>query len=170
MRTLAAAVTVVVLAGLAIVVWDALDEPDVATSPAGIGVVRSIIDGDTIDITIDGTDERIRLLGIDTPETKIPDVPVECFGPEAAARTSELLPVGTQVRLERDIVGRDDYGRMLAYVHRLDDDLFVNETLVREGFARLLFIRPNFAYRGQMVDAATAAEREGLGLWGACGG
>ena len=170
MRPLAAAVAVLALAGLAMVVWDGLDEANVVTSPAGTAVVVRIIDGDTIDITIDGTDERVRLLGIDTPETKIPDVPPECYGPEASARTIQLLPAGTGVRLERDIVGRDDYGRLLAYVYRLDDDLFVNETLVREGFARLLFIRPNFAYQGLLVDAARAAEREGLGLWAACGG
>lgn len=170
MRTIAAAIAVLVLAGLVIVVWDALDDPDVVTSPVGTGVVRWVVDGDTVDITIDGTEERVRLLGIDTPETKVPDTPAECFGPEAAARTAQLLPVGTRVRLERDIVGRDDYGRLLAYVYRLDDETFINESLVREGFARLLFIRPNFAYQDQMVDAARAAEQEGLGLWGACAG
>lgn len=134
------------------------------------GVVEWVIDGDTIDVTINGTDERIRLLGIDTPETKVPNTPAECFGPEAAARTAELLPVGTEVRLERDIVARDDYGRLLAYVYRLSDDLLINEALVRDGYARPLWIEPNGALHGRVVDAARAAEAADVGLWAACGG
>ena len=81
------------------------------------------------------TEERVRLIGIDTPETHVEDGPPECFGPEASAFTAGLLPAGTAVRLERDVVGRDDYGRLLAYVHRLDDGLFVNLAIVHQGYA-----------------------------------
>ena len=81
-----------------------------------------------------------------------------------------LLPAGTAVRLERDVVGRDDYGRLLAYVHRVDDGLFVNEAIIRQGYATPLTIEPNDTFAGQFVAAATAAENDGLGLWAACTG
>ncbi len=92
-----------------------------------------VVDGDTIDVHIAGRTERVRLIGIDTPETKKPNTPVECYGPEASAYTTALLPVGTTVRIERDVVGRDDYGRLLGYVHRLDDGLFVNLDIIEQG-------------------------------------
>ena len=145
------------------------DGPTQATPPC-TGVVEWVIDGDTVDITIDGVDERVRLLGIDTPETKVPDSPPECYGPEAAAYTATLLPVGTVVRLERDIVGRDDYGRLLAYVYRADTNVLVNEELVRLGYAQVLTVEPNGILHNRFVDLATAAERADLGMWGVCGG
>lgn len=129
-----------------------------------------VVDGDTVDVVIDGREERIRLIGIDTPETKRPDTDIECFGPEASAFTESLLPVGTPVRIERDTVNRDDYGRLLGYVYRADDGIFVNYELVRQGFAQPLTIEPNTAYRELFVDAASAAEADDAGLWSACGG
>ena len=86
--------------------------------------------------------ERVRLLGVDTPETVKPDTPVECFGPEASARTKELLPPGTAVRVQRDTEARDRYDRLLVYLWRGDDGLFVNQTIVAGGFARTLSIEP----------------------------
>ncbi|MFV0308309.1 MAG: thermonuclease family protein [Desertimonas sp.] len=165
-----AATTALALAALAAVVAGCTDRGGARSSRDGVGRVERVIDGDTIDVTIDGHDERVRLLGIDTPETKIPDTAPECYGPEASARTGDLLPAGTSVRLERDVVARDDYGRLLAYVYRLDDELLINEVLVRDGYARLLFIEPNGALRARLVAAARAAEAAGAGLWGACGG
>lgn len=138
--------------------------------PPDVGVVEFVVDGDTIDILIGGRDERVRLIGIDTPETYVEDGPPECFGPEAAAFTRDLLPPGTEVRLTRDVVGRDDYDRLLAYVYRRSDDLFVNEAIVAAGYARPLTIRPNDAHRPDFVAAATAAEAASVGLWGACSG
>ena len=129
-----------------------------------------VVDGDTVDVVIDGREERIRLIGIDTPETKRPDTDIECFGPEASAFTESLLPVGTPVRIERDTVNRDDYGRLLGYVYRADDGIFVNYELVRQGFAQPLTIEPNTAYRELFVDAARSAEADDAGLWSACGG
>src|SRR5687768_4909974 len=85
-----------------------------------------VVDGDTIDVEIGGRDERVRLIGVDTPESVRPDSPVECFGPEAASFTTSLLPTGTALHLERDPEARDDYGRLLAYVYRAEDGLFVN--------------------------------------------
>ncbi|MDQ3470167.1 MAG: thermonuclease family protein [Actinomycetota bacterium] len=144
------------------------DAPVVAAP--GVGTVEFVVDGDTIDVIVDGTEERVRLLGIDTPETHVDDGPPECYGPEAAAFTTSLLPVGTTVRLERDIVGRDDYGRLLAYVYRADDGLLVNEELLRQGYAQPLTIEPNGILADRFVAAAVAAEAAGVGLWAACAG
>jgi micrococcal nuclease len=97
-----------------------------------------------------------------------PNSPVECFGPEASATTKALLPEGTPVRLERDVEARDDYGRLLAYVTRATDGLFVNLELVRQGYAVLLTFPPNVAHVDDFVDAAEEASAAGRGLWAAC--
>jgi micrococcal nuclease len=160
----------VILGGCA----DAAAEPapsgtaDSGTQPNA--VVEFVVDGDTIDVRIDGDDERVRLIGIDTPETKKPDTPVECFGPEATTFTESLLAPGTPVRLERDVVGRDDYGRLLAYVYRASDGILVNYEIIRQGYARPLTIPPNVAHAEQFVEAARAAERDDAGLWAGCRG
>lgn len=137
---------------------------------ANATVVR-VVDGDTIRVRLDGDgEERVRLIGIDTPETKDPRRPVQCYGREAAARTVSLLPPGTRVRLERDVEPRDRYGRLLAYVYRASDGLFVNLALVREGYALVLTIPPNVAHAEEFVAAARGAREAGRGLWSACGG
>ena len=160
---------------VALAVLVAACTPDAPSEPGHARIV-SVVDGDTVDVRIGGREERVRLIGIDTPETKRPDTPVECFGPEATAFTEALLPPGTRVRLERDVVGRDDYGRLLAYVHLLDaqdaaggsGDLFVNLEIVRQGYARPLTIAPNVTYASLFADAARDAEAADLGLWSAC--
>jgi micrococcal nuclease len=143
-----------------------------APSTDGFATVTDVIDGDTIDVEIDGRTERIRLIGIDTPETKQPDSPIECYGPEASAFTASLLPGGTEVLVERDIVGRDDYGRLLGYVHLVDADgtptTFVNLEIVEQGFATPLTIEPNSTFSRDFAAAARRAERSDLGLWAAC--
>jgi micrococcal nuclease len=143
-----------------------------APAENGHATVTHVVDGDTIDVEIDGRTERVRLIGIDTPETKKPNTPIECFGPEASAFTTALLPVGLDVRIERDIVGRDDYGRLLGYVHLLDADgdatMFVNMEIVEQGYARPLTIEPNSTFARDFADAARRAERSDLGLWAAC--
>ena len=138
------------------------------------GEVVGHVDGDTLDIAFDvegrAVVERVRLIGVDTPETKKPNTPVECFGPEASARLAALLPVGSYVVADRDVEARDDYGRLLAYVRRATDGVLVNETLVREGFARTLFIAPNLALESVLRTAERSARAEGRGLWSACAG
>ena len=141
-----------------------------AAERSGTAVVARVVDGDTVDVVIAGVEERVRLLGVDTPETNVEAGPPECFGMEATAYTRGRLPTGTAVRLARDLVGRDDYGRLLAYVYRADDGSLVNEELARLGFARPLWIEPNGMLHDRIVDAARTAEREGLGLWEACRG
>ena len=140
------------------------------TPPDGDGraTVTSVVDGDTIDVEIGGRTERVRLIGIDTPETKKPDRPIECYGPEASEFTTRLLPAGTLVLIERDVVGRDDYGRLLAYVYRAGDGIFVNYEIVRQGYAQPLTIPPNVTFSELMVQAARDAEADDAGLWSAC--
>jgi micrococcal nuclease len=132
--------------------------------------LQRVVDGDTIDVRIGSRTERVRLIGINTPETKKPDTPVECYGPEASAYAKHLLAKDTALHLERDLEARDTYGRLLAYVYRTGDGMFVNLELVAHGDARLLTIAPNDAHADQFAAAATAAKAAGLGLWGACTG
>ncbi len=129
-----------------------------------------ISDGDTIGVDVDGTEERVRLIGIDTPETKKPDTPVQCFGPEATAYTTSLLPKGTRLHLERDVEARDPYGRLLAYVYRVDDGMFINLQIISQGYARPLTIPPNVAHADEFVAAARSAEAGNVGLWAGCSG
>ena len=145
--------------------------PSAAAAP-GEAVVDDVVDGDTVRVRLAGQaeSESVRLIGIDTPETHGPGGLRECFGKEASARTAELLPEGTAVRLVRDVEARDRYGRLLAYVYRKHDDLFVNLALAEDGFAAALTIPPNVAHRDGFVDAAAEAREEGRGLWGRCGG
>ena len=130
--------------------------------------VTSVTAGDTVEADFgSGATERVRLLGIDTPETVRPGHPVDCWGPEASARTTELLPVGSEVLVQRDQEARDRYGRLLLYVWR-DDGLFVNQVLVEEGHARTMFFAPNHARRAELTAAAATARAAGRGLWVHC--
>ena len=129
-----------------------------------------VIDGDTIVIASNGAAERLRLIGLDTPESVDPNRPIQCFGVEAAERLAQLLPPGTAVHVERDHEARDRYGRLLGYVHRAADGLFVNQVLLEEGFGDLLLIEPNTTRAPELQQAATTARTGGVGLWGACGG
>ena len=144
--------------------------PSRAAPADGTATVVAVSDGDTIDVDLGGNTESVRLLGIDTPETHHPTKPVECYGAEASARTAELLAEGSRVKLVRDTEARDRYGRLLAYVYRADDDLFVNLSLVTDGFADALDIAPNNAHAAELARAVGAARNAGVGLWGACGG
>ncbi|WP_420450708.1 thermonuclease family protein [Ilumatobacter sp.] len=144
------------------------DVPAAAGALEPNATVEGVVDGDTIDVAIDGRSERVRLIGIDTPETKRPNSPVECFGPEASAHVATLIAAGTAVRIERDVVPRDVYGRLLGYVFRAEDGLFVNDEMVRRGFARPLTIEPNSAHARRFVESARTAEADDLGLWANC--
>jgi micrococcal nuclease len=138
-------------------------------APAGSAVVAHPVDGDTVVVDIGGHEEPVRLIGVDTPESVARDRPVECFGPEAKARTAELLPPGTAVRLERDVEARDRYGRLLAYVVRAQDGVLVNLLLVEEGFAESYRFAPNLAHQADFDAAEARARRDQRGLWPVCG-
>ena len=158
----------ILVAGL--LVTSSCAAPPSEARPPGTATVVSIVDGDTVVIDLDGSHERVRLLGIDTPETVHPTRPVECYGEESTQRITELIPPGTEVRLERDVEGRDHFGRLLRYLFRADDDLFVNQTMIAEGFAATLHIDPNGAHRVALAQAEQDARALGAGLWSACGG
>ena len=111
---------------------------------------------------------KIRLIGIDTPETNHPSRTVECFGAEASSFLSELLPLGTDVRLVYDVQRQDRYGRTLAYVYRVEDGLFVNVELVREGYAQVYTAPPNVAHVDELLALQAEARAAQRGLWRAC--
>lgn len=130
-------------------------------------LVTEVIDGDTIKIQ---TGQTVRLLGIDTPETKDPRRPVGCFGKEAANETKKLL-LGKEIILQKDVSETDKYGRLLRYIYLpLEDgqDLFVNDYLVREGFASALTYPPDVKFNEQLREAERSAKENKRGLWGKC--
>ena len=143
---------------------------DGAGDDIGDSSVVRVVDGDTIVVRLGTVDERIRLIGIDTPETVDPRTPVECFGKEASDHLAGLLPPGTPVRLERDVEARDRFDRLLAYVYRVDDGTFVNLALAEDGYADVATFPPNVAHVDEFVAAVARARGEGRGLWSACGG
>ena len=138
-----------------------------AARPADVGRVVRVVDGDTIHVRLDGREERVRYIGVDTPESVKPGTPVQCFAKRASA-FNERLVEGERVRLVRDAEARDRYGRLLAYVYRARDGLFVNAALVRGGYAQPLTIPPNVAHAGEFRRLASQARRAGRGLWSAC--
>lgn len=143
-----------------------------ARDPAHAVVVR-VVDGDTLDVVVAGARERVRLIGVDTPETHHPREGVGCLGPEAAARTAALAPPGSALRLARDAEPRDAFGRLLAYAWidadgDGDPETLLNALLVREGLALPLRIEPNVARADEFADAARAAHAASRGVWGAC--
>ena len=129
-------------------------------------MVARIIDGDTLEVA-DG--ESIRLIGIDTPETVDPRTAVECFGSEASARLTTLVPPGSAVRLVHDVERTDRFGRTLAYIYRIDDNLFVNEAMVLDGYAVAATFPPNVRFATRFVEMERLARDAGAGLWSSCG-
>ena len=142
------------------------DQSDLAPN----ATVERVVDGDTIIVEINDSRERVRLLGIDTPESVAENRPDQCYGAESSAYLSGLLPEGTEVTLIRDVEARDQYDRLLAYVVRSDDQLFVNLDLIERGYAGVLIYEPNSYYRDLFEDAEDAAFDGDVGLWGVCGG
>jgi micrococcal nuclease len=161
---IAAAPVVAVLAVLR--PWDAGAGGD---AQPGTAKVIEVVDGDTLVVDLEGRDEHVRLIGIDTPETVAPNRPDECYGAEASHHLAELVPPGSVVRLERDIEARDLYDRLLAYVHRTSDGLFVNLAQVADGYAETLAYPPNTAHSSDFEEAQRRARSAGAGLWTACG-
>jgi micrococcal nuclease len=127
--------------------------------------VTKVTDGDTLHIDMDGTDEKIRLIGINTPETVDPRTTVQCFGKEASSRMKELAD-GKLVRLEYDESQdeRDAYGRLLAYVY-LEDGQMLNRKMVAEGYAyEYTYMKP-YRYQAEFREAQNIARTSGRGLW-----
>jgi micrococcal nuclease len=144
-------------------------EPPLRPGAAVGAQLERVIDGDTIVVRIGGRRERVRYIGMDTPETVKPNTPVQCFGPAAHALNARLLgSPGARLTLRFDHELRDRYGRLLAYVTRGPDGLLVNAQLVRDGAARVLPIGPNTTYAAGFAALEHAARVAQRGLWGAC--
>ena len=136
-------------------------EPSEETKASLIKVVR-VIDGDTIEIE---GGQKIRYIGIDTPETVHPSKPIECFGKEASNKNKELVE-GKMVRLEKDVSETDKYGRLLRYIWI--NDLMVNDYLVRNGYAMSSSYPPDIKYQDQFIEAQKEARENNRGLWSVC--
>ena len=126
-----------------------------------------VVDGDTIHVQVDGRREKVRYIGVDTPESVKPGTPVQCFAKRAGAFNRRMV-AGERVRLVLDAEHRDRYGRLLAYVYRASDGVFVNAALVRRGYAQPLTIAPNVAHAKEFRRLAAAARHAGRGMWSAC--
>ncbi len=135
-------------------------------------VVR-VIDGDTVDVFVGGTQYRIRIIGVDTPETKDPNSPVMCYGAEATAFTQDMVNrANGRVFLEKDVSETDRYDRLLRYVWLAhpDGNRMLNYELVAHGYAQVSTYPPDVKYTDLFLDAQSTARNENRGLWGACGG
>lgn len=174
LRTLQGAVVVLALLILSLALPDALRAPaeekvavpfDAVSTTSTVWTVTKVVDGDTIDVTISGKEERVRLLGINTPESVDPRRPVQCFGKEASAFAKELLS-GKTVRLEADQTqdDRDRYGRLLRHIF-LEDGTHVNLKLVAEGYAHEYTYERAGRYQKILKDAERAARVAEKGLW-----
>jgi len=136
------------------------------TGPTELGTVVNVVDGDTIDVLVDGVEMRVRYIGMDTPEVHSG---VEWLGPDAAEANAALV-LGREVVLERDVSEADRYGRALRYVwvDRGDGWLLVNLELIRLGFASITTYPPDVKYVDALyVAAQDEAQAAGIGLWGA---
>ena len=129
--------------------------------------VTRVVDGDTVKVRLDGRRDTVRYIGVDTPESVKPGTPGQCFAKAASAYNRRLV-AGQRVTLRTDAEPRDRYGRLLAYVYRRRDGLFVNAALVRAGYATILTIPPNVAHVRALLRLERAARGAGRGLWRSC--
>jgi len=131
--------------------------------------VDRVVDGDTFVAVVRGERLRVRLIGVDAPESVQPDAPVECFGPESAALLAALLPPGREIRAAYQRGGRQDrFGRELWDVW-LPDGRFVQAVLVRRGAARAVAYEPQVAHAGTLARLEDQARTDRRGLFAACG-
>lgn len=158
---------------LARLIHDRMESP----APVGAGGltparVTGVVDGDTLKVTFDGRGQTVRIIGVDTPETKDPRQPVMCYGAEATAFARQLVDqAGGRVLLEKDVSETDQYGRLLRYVwlELPGGRRMLNEELVTQGYAQVSTYPPDVRYQQIFIAEERAARQADLGLWGACG-
>jgi micrococcal nuclease len=155
------------LAGLCALIVARLDkderEEPGPVPPGREAEVLRVTDGDTIRVRVDGVEERVRYIGVNTPEVHHPRRGEEPFGREATEANRALVE-GKTVRLVTDVQERDRYGRILAYVY-LPDGTFVNAALVERGFAQVMTVPPNVRHAERFLALEREARREERGLW-----
>lgn len=145
------------------------------------GILDYVVDGDTLTIRFDSWTEKVRLLGIDTPESRVnnrarlqadqgkKDVKtIVGLGKQATIAMKAIAPKGTKLRFEYDVRKRDKYGRLLAYAYR-EDGVMLNEEIVKRGYAQLLTMPPNVKHVDRFQKALKEARESHQGLWGANG-
>lgn len=133
--------------------------------------VTGIIDGDTIEIRIDGEVELVRFIGINSPETGGPYREAECYGTEASMIAAESIASATTISLQQDQTDRDQFDRLLRYVWletSAAEPVLLNELLVSRGAAYARAYPPDLMFQSRLDDAESAAQRRELGLWNSC--
>ena len=158
---MASVAVAVLLAALAALVG-AYTARGTAAATALEGLVVRVVDGDTIHVRIGERVEKVRYIGVNTPETHHPQHGVEPGGREAH-EVNRRLVTGKRVRLELDVQERDRHGRLLAYVWV--GDTMVNAELVRLGYAQVMTVPPNVRYQSLLLDRERDARQSGRGLW-----
>lgn len=147
--------------------WINLAQNNLEKSQPGLYTVVGFSDGDTITVDMNGKKEKIRFIGVDTPETHKPNAPVQCYGPAASTFTKNFIGIN-KVRLESDPLStnRDRYDRLLRYVY-LADGTLVNQSIIEGGFG---FYYPYFPFEKskQFDEAQAKAKAANKGLWGNC--
>jgi micrococcal nuclease len=132
--------------------------------------VANVVDGDTFDVIINGGKQRLRIIGVDAPETHGQPI---CYGAEAAAKAQSLIDqAGGKVYLEKDVSETDKYGRILRYMwlNLPEGRKILNAEMVKEGYAQVSTSPPDVKYQQLFVEAEREARAANRGLWGACGG
>lgn len=139
--------------------------PSSALENGTTATIVKVVDGDTIQVNINGTRETVRIIGINTPETVDPRRPVECFGKEASDKAKTLLPVGKTIELEEDLSQdtRDRYNRLLRYVFIDGNDY--GKQMISEGFAYEYTYEIPYRYQQDYKAAQQQAQENKRGLW-----
>jgi len=170
-RTISRIVSTLVLVFLLYSWWhqrSQLVPPSVSAADPTASVITHVVDGDTFDVAINGHTMRVRMIGMDTPETVKPNTPVQCYGPEASAKGKAVLS-GQTVTLSRDPIAgdSDQYGRALRYV-TLPDGSDYGQLMISAGYAREYdFKNQPYAHRTIYRAAQTDAQANHRGLWSA---
>ncbi len=158
-------VSVLLVVAVAGWVWYSAQPPAQTTQPPVDGQVLKVVDGDTLDVQVNGQSQRIRLIGVDTPEVVDPRKPVQCFGQQASNRTHQLAD-NQIVTLQSDPTqdDSDKYGRLLRYVF-LSDGQMLNQLLIAQGYAHEYTYQVPYQYQAEFKQAQKDAEQKQLGLW-----
>jgi micrococcal nuclease len=163
-------IPLVILCGVAAVAWfsheDSNEDPAKAGSSSLVARVDRVVDGDTAKAWVNGKDEYVRYIGIDTPESVKEDTPVECYGKQASEFNARLLAREPRVKLVFDKERRDRYGRLLAYVY--SGPTLLQAELLKRGYATTLEVPPNTSRAAQFRRFEDEAKEAGRGLWSAC--
>jgi micrococcal nuclease len=164
--------TLIFIAGLIYVVatqsgWLKSTAKTVQKSDPGLYSINHFVDGDTIAVDMNGSVETVRMIGVDTPETHKPNTPVQCYGPEAAAYTKQLIGQ-SKVRLQADQLdtNRDRYNRLLRYVY-LPDGRMVETELITNGYG-FAYTQFPFERTDEFKNGQQTAQTAKKGLWSAC--